>query len=197
MKFYRFVIVVCMCLSGAAQAALISYDHYTRDTQSGLDWLHLPNTAGMSYNQVLAETATGVLSGWRYATIAELSVWFDHAGGSGDYTYSGNAKNNGVVRSLLQYWGAPDGRSSAFFLTAEPGFLKHTHWFGFIYDETIYTDVMVLKRDMFEDDRGDYRLASALVRLSPIPVPEPAGLWLFIFGLCGLIHLKSRFNTNL
>src|SRR5262245_7557925 len=44
----------------------------TRDTNSGLDWLDLSLTAGITYNQIMAGAGGWLADGWRYATGAEL-----------------------------------------------------------------------------------------------------------------------------
>jgi len=55
------------------------------DTATHLEWLRLNLTAGLSYNQVSAEMAAdGRLGGWRYATAAELRVFFRDFIGSTD-----------------------------------------------------------------------------------------------------------------
>jgi len=54
-----------------------------KDKATGLKWLHLDITAGMSYNQVKAELAPGGrFAGWRYATFAELTEFFSHFDGA-------------------------------------------------------------------------------------------------------------------
>ena len=50
-------------------------DHgvFTRDLTTGLDWLDVTETRGLSYNQVAAQLgAGGAYAGYRYATMAEL-----------------------------------------------------------------------------------------------------------------------------
>jgi len=52
-------------------------DHgvYTRDVSSGLDWLDVTETRGMSYNQVQDQMGVGdIYEGWRYATYSELDT---------------------------------------------------------------------------------------------------------------------------
>lgn len=62
-----------LLLSISAQAAIVDMGSVTRDTSTGLDWLDVTFTAGMSYNQVAAELGPGGnYEGWRYASVAEL-----------------------------------------------------------------------------------------------------------------------------
>lgn len=56
-----------------ANSAIIDLGNITRDTATGLDWLDLTETRGISYNQVAAQFVTGgSLEGWRYATPMEF-----------------------------------------------------------------------------------------------------------------------------
>jgi len=52
-------------------------DHgvFTRDLTTGLDWLDVTETRGMSYNQVQGQIGVGdIYEGWRYATYSELDT---------------------------------------------------------------------------------------------------------------------------
>jgi hypothetical protein len=75
-----------------ASAALSSVDLdtpgdglITRDTETGLDWLDLTETApiefvGPSVNEVLAGAGGWTNRGFRYATTTEVCMFFDHLG---------------------------------------------------------------------------------------------------------------------
>ncbi len=54
----------------SANAAIQDLGTITRDTETGLEWLDVTETAGMTYNQVITATETGALQGqgWEYAT---------------------------------------------------------------------------------------------------------------------------------
>ena len=73
-------------LAPSARAELVSQDYLapgdgllTLDSQTGLRWLDVSATHGLSANQILAG-AGGWNSHFRYATYAELSALFEHAG---------------------------------------------------------------------------------------------------------------------
>jgi hypothetical protein len=70
--------------SASSQATLIDNGTFTTDDVSGLDWLDMSFTDGLSYNQVdLALGAGGTLAGWRFATTAEFdALIFQAVGGS-------------------------------------------------------------------------------------------------------------------
>ena len=66
-------------------------DSLTIDTSTGLAWLDVNLSAGLSYNQALADTGPGGLfSGFRYATAQEVLNLYSAAGipGFGDYPLS-------------------------------------------------------------------------------------------------------------
>lgn len=68
--------VICACSIISAinvNASILDMDNMTYDTDTGLYWLDVTETYGMSYNEVILETSTGgSLPGWRYATPSEL-----------------------------------------------------------------------------------------------------------------------------
>lgn len=75
----RVLALVCVTLSLAANASIVSVnssfgaDTITRDTATGLEWLDVTVTRGLSYGQVTAGMGSGgTYEGWRYATVAEL-----------------------------------------------------------------------------------------------------------------------------
>ena len=53
----------------------------TIDTSTQLAWLNLGNSVGLSYDQVLADTAPGgIFSGYRFATLNEVLGLYSSAG---------------------------------------------------------------------------------------------------------------------
>jgi hypothetical protein len=60
---------VAVAIAAPAQGALIQNGMITTDTESGLEWLNLAETKGLSYNQA---AAAFVPSGWRFATTMEV-----------------------------------------------------------------------------------------------------------------------------
>lgn len=61
---------VALAMAAPAQAALIQNGMITTDTESGLEWLNLTETQGLSYNQAAAAFAP---AGWRFATTLEVN----------------------------------------------------------------------------------------------------------------------------
>lgn len=51
------------------------------DTESGLDWLHLGETQGMSFNEILASLQPGgEFEGWQLGSFSEVGVLLAHGG---------------------------------------------------------------------------------------------------------------------
>lgn len=83
------VVAFCVAAMGEAQATIQSVDlsasahdqWLTRDTASGLDWLDVPLTAGLSVDQV--RTGVWAQQGFRYATSLELQGLLRNAVDSG------------------------------------------------------------------------------------------------------------------
>jgi len=78
----------------------------TIDTSSGLAWLNVTLTAGLSYNQVLAATLPGgEFQGFRYATAPEVLTLYNDAGipGRGFYPLSSPAVP--AIQSLVSLVG--------------------------------------------------------------------------------------------
>ncbi len=79
--FMLAVIVAVMLMPNHASALLIDMGDITRDTESGLEWLDLTETLGLSYNYVSGQLGVGGLyEGWRYAISGEVYTLMDHAG---------------------------------------------------------------------------------------------------------------------
>jgi len=73
-KFGRhtFFCLSLIALPAAANANLVDRGLVTYDTQSGLEWLDLSQTQGLSFDQVSAQLgAGGLYAGYRYATSLE------------------------------------------------------------------------------------------------------------------------------
>ncbi|MCP5013072.1 MAG: VPLPA-CTERM sorting domain-containing protein [Aestuariibacter sp.] len=79
--YKKIVAIVALTLaSQSANAAIVDLGNLTRDTGSGIEWLDLTETRGMSYNEVMAETQTGTLQGWEYATAAQFDQLISNFG---------------------------------------------------------------------------------------------------------------------
>ena len=216
MKLRNFVSsVTFLALSSSVNAEIISVDWQTagdnlitRDTVSGLEWLDISVTRGLSdtYDVAPGLEQGQQFEGWRYATAAELGGFFDAFGGDSDHYYDGlSTENNGLFDRIAPFWGdawcqhtgceTGEGWTSVKIADEDPddGFF----WIASIVDDV--TNDLFLTHDyikihnQFVYDWMDEELAtgSALVR-SVTTVPVPAAIWLFGFGLLGLVGFARR-----
>ncbi len=107
-----FAAIISLCLSCLpANANLIQASNpsfglnsVTTDTSTGLSWLDLTASAGLSYQQVIAGTQSGgIFNGFRFATAQEVLGLYTSAGipGTGDYPAADPS-----IQSLISLVGA-------------------------------------------------------------------------------------------
>ena len=207
--------VSALILSSSVNAAIISTDWQaaddnliTQDTNSGLEWLDLTVTVGMSYDAVSAQLGVGGdYEGWRYATTSELIGFFDAFGGDSGYYSGWSTQNNGLFDVIAPYWGDLFCSNYSSCPTGE-GYSQVIHNGIFsdasnatrsqIYDRpvngqpdvTTYDNVLV-DGIQIPNTIALEGMGSALVRdVSAVPVPAAA--WLFGSGLLGLIGVARR-----
>lgn len=91
MKRAKLCILALLGLAWTAQshATLISYGDFTRDTATGLDWLDVNLTSGLSYNAVASGAGGYVPNGWRYATGSQIDALALRYIGSPEQTFAG------------------------------------------------------------------------------------------------------------
>ena len=88
MRVSRALWIAFACLASPIAAELVPADFnapgdglLTRDVITGLEWLDLSVTRGLSFNEVAAQTeAGGPLEGFRHATREEVVLFWRHAG---------------------------------------------------------------------------------------------------------------------
>jgi hypothetical protein len=177
----RFVAhLVCISVlgsSGSAYATVIDLGTITRDTDTGLDWLDVSATANLSYNQVVA-SALVQSEGWRYATEAEVCVWFSP-------TCPGSEL---IPRAEYTAWVVSPGDLLARYGAAPvPGF-HSVAGIIVVSDPYPHTAWTVGVADAFDDNPVGNGMGSLLVR----PVPEPATAVLVGGGILGLAARRRR-----
>ncbi len=69
----------CAIAMGAAQASVVTLPTSALDSTTGLQWLDISQTVGMSYDQVLASTYV-TQDGYKVATAAQLTAFLSDAG---------------------------------------------------------------------------------------------------------------------
>lgn len=80
MKTLLALIVGSTIAVNSVHSALLDLGAVTRDTDSGLDWLDLTLTTGLSVDDILAGAQGRVTNGWRHATKPELERLYRTAG---------------------------------------------------------------------------------------------------------------------
>ena len=190
-------------------AAIISTDWrfagdnlITQDTDSGLEWLDLTVTDGLSYYDVVVLMDDGgSLHGWRYATRAEVGGLWDAFGGDSNH-YSGlSTQNNGLFKAMAPFVGdlycevnvCTPGDGETFWITGDREIINFTNinWWSVSRDSTPTEDVFSLSALTMGSASTNTYAGSALVRdISAVPIP--AALWLFGSGLLGLIGIARR-----
>lgn len=196
--------VFSLALSLSANAAIQSIDSafgvdtITRDTTTGLDWLDLTATNGMSYDQVLSELATGgTLEGWRYASHDEALLLWEHIAGISTPLYGSVDVNStpysGLVNGALllgntyaeAFPGSADygvlgvtatiWNSNSFSYPAD-WFREYVGFRHFTNDSSAFA-YFEAGHDGLGRQTGAAHFGHYLVQASPVPVP--AAFWLF------------------
>jgi hypothetical protein len=167
----------------------------TIDTSTQLAWLDLTASAGLSYNQALADTAPGgIFSGYRFATVDEVRGLYSSAGipGLGDYPLT-----NGPIQSLIslvgpsgvfQDWPAIFGITGSFTLAGSQP-LQYTASISAVgHNGSFYYSVADPSGTDYGRDTGYSTVGNWLV----MEVPEPSACSMTIGGLIGLAFVKRR-----
>lgn len=183
-------------LISVSHASLVDHDQYFTDSQSGLDWLDLTETQGMSFNYVSSQLGVGgEFEGWRYATSQDVEILLGNLGGVGPYTGS-REENNGIVIPLLDLWGYTGvyGESTAIIAN----FNLFYDWRRSLLslsdkptnDNSATSDWISMGIGSVEESWELSYVGSALVRTSAVPVP--AAFLLFSSGLLVMVGLVKK-----
>jgi hypothetical protein len=178
-----------LLISGQVNAALIDNGTSMFDTGTGLEWLDLTQTQGISWNS--AESSAFVtVDGYVHATEAQVITLFTNAGFLTTNNVN-NPLNNPAAADLLNFLGCTQfcgtvnatGRGFAEWnatTTTRPNY--HTSGLG---AGAATTSLLNLNYDLTDATAGHF-----LVRAAVVPVP--AAVWLFGSGLIGLVGVARR-----
>ena len=212
------ILLLWMLLPLSANSAIIDLGNITRDTGTGLDWLDVTATSGLSVNDVLAELGEGRLyEGWRYGTATEVDKLITNFGFipvtpcNLGYTncVANQPGDDPIIETIIRTLG--DTYAQAF-----PNFDFGNgagETFGYVLDDinnfSTYS-IFILQDYEFIDNcqsarcpflsdgpdnifiggSSNARTGSFLVQESPVPIP--AAVYLFGSALLGLITIGRR-----
>jgi hypothetical protein len=104
-KWIALLSITASLMAPLAQAELVETDWKadgdslaTLDTETGIEWLDLTETLGMSLTYVESETGVGgIFEGWRLPTSAEIDVFYDLIVDPTVVTKSGKTTSNELI----------------------------------------------------------------------------------------------------
>ncbi len=207
-SFNRFILISLALLGlsvSSANAVLTSgfdatfgVNSITIDSVSGLEWLDLTYTGGLSYDLVSGNLTGGTWDGWRHASGAEVGAFWTSGGAYGSA--------GSWVADVIDLWGFtscsyydPSTNAcidkDASFITSDVYIANQSHYYGQIWDSpSHYNNGASTIYDRQLDSSANYRIAHALVRdpNAVAVVPVPAAIWLFGTALIGLVGYGKR-----
>lgn len=214
--FGTMVVSIGLALSGIAgaghAATLQSADWKTAGDGllttdgSGLEWLDVTETLGLTYNYVSTQFgAGGAFEGFRYAVAAEIDLFFRAAGWDGQSAWQ--ASNDGITNYVVGFTGATDTIGTSvnkhIVMTMHTGLVGNSVVYSQLQDASCgrfcnpqgTMDSVYVNANSVLADTGRYNVASALVRTAVAPVPLPASLPLLLVAFGGLGIAARRRKT--
>jgi hypothetical protein len=207
------IALIGLTLSVSANAAIVSIDDatfgadsVTRDTETGLEWLDITKSAGLSYDFVSANTGVGgYFDGWSYASVARVTELFTSAGGLESQLGANNALNFEPVQKLLGLWGTTyiDGSSPpptefGMAFACNTDCMQSTGAFAtFRYEfNGSFPAVAIAEFNPGWDGAPALTNVGHALYRQTSAVPIPAAAWLFGSALLGLGALKRKTNSR-
>ena len=195
-----FATTIILGTVAGAQAGIIDHGAYLTDTTTGLDWLDLTATQGLSFNSVSASFPAG---GWHYASMADVTALFTDAGGVGPYDFSGISANGsvlveGAATALLTSLmgdtsplGLPGGAGLTSDVDPSGGCCgPYPNFIALYLNFPPTTNYLLVPFGSLDPNTSTPEVGSFLVRNTS--VPEPFTLSLFGAGLAGAAAMRRR-----
>lgn len=188
-----------LILSTSLNAALINNDTFTTDTRSGLDYLDITESTGLTYQYVTNNLRKGQqFEGWRHATQNEIESLFVSAGLS--QCIPSCVANELPLAKLINLWSATvsdTNMNRTYFIYNQiypDSTSTDSHFSGSINDAINPINIELDSAAIF-DGAIAYSWSSpymghALVRISEVPLPTT--IWLFISGFLYLSWNRKK-----
>lgn len=202
---FRITIAALLLLwlsASQSTAAVISVDWktggdslLTRDLSSGLEWLDLTETMSGGSNRTFDDVAGqfgagGEFSGFRHATIAEVTAFWTSAG-IPDINAGGTTANHDSVTNLISLLGdtSPGGTGFSLGITGQSD-SAGTHVFAELFEVTPTIGRAVTDAGDVADDATTLNGGHYLVRA--VAVPEPSSIAILFMTMIGVLVLQTR-----
>ena len=221
------MLLLSLTMIQPANAAFISRDWsnlndsaITFDTITGIEWLDLSETVGLTFTDVLAQTGVGgEYYGWRYANLSEVETLFTNFGFelASQHLTPVTQEELDSINQISSFMGdtlgnwydtwqsLPGYGSGVWGITGEFSETRPDRLYSFYAQTADYDETFILQSDNYtihyEASAQDY-LGSFLVAgiQGPVSFPEPptttvplpASVWLFASGLVGLLGFRKR-----
>jgi hypothetical protein len=193
----------------AAASILIDHGAATYDPGTGLEWLDLTATAGQSVSDVSGGFGGYIAAGWQFATQAQVSQLFAHAGATGTYPEINSTPTSNptyeAATILLSLLGATQPNTAGGGITggsstglAGDGFGNFKPVINFTGEYTPFGPAYIgvfLSQGYLPDTNHDAAVGSFLVRTATTavtPIPGALPLFLTALGAVGFLARRKR-----
>jgi len=201
----KYLLILALTSSFNCNAALVQNTGFFTDTIAGRDWMHVVETTGLTYNQILSDmVSNGQFSGWNVATSADIAnLWS---------SLSDTNWNPGVgltdptvishTATLIEHFGTSETDifpEDSLALSTTGLLLHNAQNFNELYLLDVFHDTntgekIYERREVVTsiNDNQFYPQYSYALYRNHSPVPVPAAVWFMGSGLFGLMGFSRK-----